>query len=229
MGDMDADRVFEIIKERGFGLIIIDALFKVLPQGADENDNAGMARLYNMLNKWSLTTSATIGVVHQASKGNQAEKSVTDVGSGAGSMSRAVDTHLVLRAHEEDKCVVLEARCRTFPPSAAVGLRFNYPAWEVDETLDVELLQGKPRKGSAKEETEDVPPSIQEFLDAVFGMTTAPICRADGKDRFTRKGFDLKHFNHVWDQAYAARQIKQISKAVKDGAPALYSRVFVTQ
>jgi hypothetical protein len=220
---------FEKIRNDGYGLIIIDALFKLLDKGTEENDNTSMTHFYNQLGRWSMMANSATIVVHHASKGNQAEKSVIDVGSGAGSMARSADVHMVLRAHQEKNCFVAEARVRSFRSPEPMGLRFNYPVWVLDDSLDVELLEGKARVREERVTEDKAPPSIQQVLDVVFGMTDASICRADGKDRFTRKGFDLKHFNHVWDQAYSARQIKQTSKAVKDGHPALYSRVFVTQ
>ena len=43
----------------------------------------------------AIQTGAAFVLVHHSTKGSQAEKSVTDTGSGAGAMSRAVDSHIV--------------------------------------------------------------------------------------------------------------------------------------
>ena len=89
-----------ILKKREcgeFSLLLFDAFYRVLPSGLDENSNADMASVYNAIDNIALVTGAANGLVHHASKGNQSEKSVTDVGSGAGSISRAADTHLILR------------------------------------------------------------------------------------------------------------------------------------
>src|SRR5262245_38668597 len=81
--------------ERGrFGLVVVDAMYRVLPTGTDENDNAMMADLYNVVDSVADALGASFAFVHHASKGDQSAKAVTDVGSGAGSLSRAADTHI---------------------------------------------------------------------------------------------------------------------------------------
>ncbi len=67
--------------------------------------------------------------IHHASKGNQSDKATTDVGAGAGAQSRAVDTHLVLRPHEEDDAIVLDAAVRSWPPVQSRALRWTFPVW----------------------------------------------------------------------------------------------------
>jgi hypothetical protein len=51
-----------------------------------------------------------------------------DVGGGAGAQSRATDTHLVLRPHEEDNVVVRNAAVRTWAPIVPMWLRLAYLA-----------------------------------------------------------------------------------------------------
>ena len=63
----------------------------------DENDNAAVAGLYNALDGIADSMGAGFCLIHHSSKGNQSDKAVTDVGSGAGAQSRAADTHLILR------------------------------------------------------------------------------------------------------------------------------------
>ena len=46
-------------------------------------------------------------IVHHASKGIQAGKNVVDVGSGASAMAGR-HSHMILRQHEEDGCVVVD-------------------------------------------------------------------------------------------------------------------------
>src|SRR5690606_36028070 len=103
-----------VIADR-FKLVILDAFYRVLPSDADENDNAGMARVYNQVDRYAEMLGAAFVMIHHTSKGNQSLKSITDVGAGAGSQSRATDTHLVLRPHEEDGAIVLDAAVRSWP------------------------------------------------------------------------------------------------------------------
>jgi len=111
-------------------LVIIDSLYRILPSGISENDNATIAQVFNRLTAYSaMLDGAGILLIHHASKGSQARKSVTDVGSGAGSLSRAADTHLILRRHEEPDHFTLEAVTRTWPKPEPLVLEWSYPLW----------------------------------------------------------------------------------------------------
>ncbi|GAF99083.1 unnamed protein product, partial [marine sediment metagenome] len=106
--DMDLEKILEEIaplsREMEPALVIIDSLYKAMPKGLSENDNADVTRVYNLLNQYAaVVETAGIIIVHHTSKGGQAEKEITDIGSGAGAQSRAADTHLVLRRHEDDE------------------------------------------------------------------------------------------------------------------------------
>jgi hypothetical protein len=114
-----------------YSLIIIDAFYKTLPKGTDENSNSDVTSLYVLLDETAEKTDSALAVVHHTSKGSQAGKSVTDMGSGAGAQSRSVDVHIVLRDHEDKDTVVLQAVIRAQPPIEPVCLTFRYPLWEV--------------------------------------------------------------------------------------------------
>jgi hypothetical protein len=134
--------------DRGrYALVIIDAFYRTLPKGTDENDNASMAELYNLLDCYAEALGAAFALVHHASKGSQSAKAVTDVGAGAGAQSRATDTHLILRPHEEDNAVVLDAAVRSWPPVEACCLRWSFPTWTPAPDLDpLALRDGRPRR-----------------------------------------------------------------------------------
>ena len=148
-------QIAEVLKERErgeFSFIIFDAFYRVLPPGTDENSNADMPNIYNAIDSIAESTGAASALVHHASKGNQSEKSVTDVGSGAGSISRAADTHLILRRHQEDGAYVLDVAVRSWPPAAPLCLRWRFPQWELAPDLDPAALWTA-RKPAKKEET----------------------------------------------------------------------------
>ncbi|MSR58120.1 MAG: AAA family ATPase [Planctomycetaceae bacterium] len=119
-----------------FKVIIIDAFYRALPPGIDENDNAAMAAVYNTIDDYADHLGCSFILIHHASNGNQANKAVTDIGSGAGSQSRATDTHLVLRPHKEDGCVVLEAAVRSWPSVDSRCLRWNFPIFIPQGPID---------------------------------------------------------------------------------------------
>lgn len=122
---------FERLRPGDYSLIVLDAFYRFLPQGTNENDNCQMMHVYNLLDHIARQTGAGVAVVHHSSKGNQTNKAQTDVGSGAGTISRAADTHLTIRPHEEPGYFVLEAVTRSFKSPPALSVYFKYPAWEV--------------------------------------------------------------------------------------------------
>lgn len=131
------------IPQDKYSLIIVDAFYRLLPSGESENDNSAMTQVYNAVDRYGEQTGAAFALIHHATKGGQSDKDVTDVGSGAGSISRAADTHLILRPHEENDAVVLAAKTRSWAEPSPVGLRWFYPAWQIDDNLDPESLKGR--------------------------------------------------------------------------------------
>ncbi|MCC6659451.1 MAG: AAA family ATPase [Phycisphaerales bacterium] len=132
---------FRAIEPGRFRLIVLDAFYRFLPAGMDENANADMASLYNHIDRYAADLGCAFVLIHHSSKGNQSGKSVTDVGAGAGSQSRATDAHLVLRPHEEADVVVLDAAVRSWPPHESVCLRWAFPVWDVADDLDPKRLK----------------------------------------------------------------------------------------
>ena len=185
----DLANQIETLKPYGFKLIIIDAFYRAMPKGTDENDNGTVAGIYNLIDKYAAALDCAFVLIHHTSKGNQSLKSVTDVGAGAGSQSRASDTHVILRRHKEQGCVVMESVVRSFPSVGAVCLRWNWPLWDRDDSLNPEDLDGKKeeRPSSANdpdpsvlarrlaEVVKDDPPMVKgAFIEAVrtfYGIT----------------------------------------------------------
>lgn len=171
-----------------FAMIAIDAKYRAMPAGTDENSNSDGASFYNEVDKIAARTGAAIILIHHSTKGGQSDKRVTDVGAGAGSQSRAADAHLVLREHEEADCVVLEAAVRSFAPVEPLALRWQFPLWMPDDSLDAGRLKGK--KPSAEERQRDRNREAEGMiLDACQTWRTKKELRAEtgiGQERITR-------------------------------------------
>lgn len=133
-----------------YSLIIVDAFYRLLPDGTSENDNAQMTAVYNAINQYGDATGAAFVLIHHSSKGDQSGKQITDIGSGAGAISRAADSHVVLRPHDEADSVVMEAETRSFKRPDPIGLRWFFPVWQPDENLDPSLLQGRRTSGEER-------------------------------------------------------------------------------
>lgn len=185
----DLANQIEALKPYGFKLIIIDAFYRAMPKGTDENDNGTVAGIYNLIDKYAAALDCAFVLIHHTSKGNQSLKAVTDVGAGAGSQSRASDTHVILRRHKEQGAVVMESVVRSFPSVAPVCLRWNWPLWNRDDSLNPEDLDGKKedRPSSANDPApsrlarrlvdvvKDDPPMVKgvfiETVKAFYGIT----------------------------------------------------------
>lgn len=146
---------FDRIEEREFKLIILDAKYRFATGTASENDNAAETQIYNLLDRYAERTKAAFVLIHHGSKGSQSDKRTTDVGAGAGAQSRAADCHLVLREHEEEGVVVLEAAVRSFKPVEPLALRWNYPLWVPASGVDPGKLKGRGTKQQEQQSERD--------------------------------------------------------------------------
>lgn len=182
MMDLTALAGIVLSLERGaYRAVILDAWYRFIPQGLNENSNADVMSLYNRIDNYAESTGAAWFVVHHSSKGNQGEKSVTDVGAGAGAQSRAADTHLILREHEEPGHVVMEAAVRSFPPLAPVGLEWTFPLWRPALTIDPKALKGR-RPANEERQVEKDLSGIERIRKALAkgGMTVRQVRRETG-------------------------------------------------
>ncbi|MEZ6233429.1 MAG: AAA family ATPase [Phycisphaerales bacterium] len=156
---------FDALEPGRFKVIVLDAFYRFMPAGGDENDNGTMANIYNRIDAFADRLGCCFVLIHHSTKGSQSSKSVTDVGAGAGAQSRATDTHLVLRPHEEQGVVVLDAAVRSWPPIEPTCLRWSFPVWSVDETLDPSALKNE-RPGKKKE----APPKASKPADEAWSV-----------------------------------------------------------
>ena len=158
---------FKSLDPGRYDLVILDALYRFLPEHADENDNGAMTRMYNLIDGYAAYLRSAFALVHHTSKGAQSNKSVTDVGAGAGAQSRAADTHLILRSHQQEGVVVLDGAARSWPPLSPTCLRWIYPVWEPAPELDSsELYRSGHRRGSCKPEERqwDADSFVRQFI-----------------------------------------------------------------
>jgi len=170
---------------RDYDVVALDAWYKFIPVGKDENSNSDVAHLYGMLDELAERNECAIVVVHHASKGDQSQKRVSDLGSGAGAQSRSADCHVALREHEERDTVVLESVLRSQPPIDPICLEFRHPLWYVAKdknptkvavsskrpspTLD-QVLELMPVEFAARSE-------VVENCQSVFGISEKVVAK----------------------------------------------------
>lgn len=116
-----------------YGLIIIDPLYQFWPDDFSENDNGAMKQVFSRLRRWASKSGAAILCVHHAAKGNTSERSVIDMGAGAGASARACSTQIAIYEHadatDSDRLCVLEAVVRSYEAPSPIAIRFVYPLW----------------------------------------------------------------------------------------------------
>ncbi|HZL34210.1 MAG TPA: DnaB-like helicase N-terminal domain-containing protein [Tepidisphaeraceae bacterium] len=163
------------------GLIILDALYRTLPRGVSENDNADVTHLVNVLDGCASRLGAAILFVHHSSKGPQGSKDSIDVGSGAGAWARTVDFHSALRQHEEKDVMVMSMNLRSWPPLDPACYRWTYPVWNPAPEEDPTRLKKDPRKGGRPPKDKDNPEKPQpkvwtmpDFVAAFITKTPTP-------------------------------------------------------
>jgi hypothetical protein len=148
----DIDLIAAKILDRdltGYSLIVIDAIYKTIPDGKSENDNEAMGKLMNRLQYIAERTGVAVMCVHHATKGDQSQKSTLDILAGAGSFGRSLDSMIALRDHEQDGLNVIEFKTRTNPDPEPISVKFEWPLWQC-LTLAPEVKQKKTGTDSAQ-------------------------------------------------------------------------------
>lgn len=137
--------VVAAVRSGNYDLVIIDPLYPLLPPGVSEIDDQGIRAIYTQLLQLAQQMDTAIVAVHHSAKGTTVDRATTDVGSGSGVMSRAVDTHLVLRVDpDHDQIVLANSVTRTFAPLPRLRLSRmaeDCPALRIADAQDEQYQQ----------------------------------------------------------------------------------------
>ena len=216
----------EAFKAKGYGVIIVDAFYRALPRGTVENDNGAITDVYNMLDRFAQEIGCSFILIHHTSKGNQSQKSVTDVGAGAGAQSRAADTHGIIREHKDDGYLVLELVVRSFPKHPPIVLKKEFPLMVPDYDKDPTELAGKAevKIGKSREPYTDMNAAVGGIQDLMKPGERIP------KTEFIMKVREAMRLSK--DDARAAvekalREEKIVGERLKDAPKGQQSTVFI--
>lgn len=145
-------KLFDAIDISSWEVIILDCLYK-FNQAEDENDNAQMQEICAWMDLVVSRYSVTPIVIHHFGKGAQGSKSVIDRFRGASSLVGDMDAILSLTPHEEDGNVIIETEVRSFAPTEAFVVKWDYPHFIIDESKDASkhAKPGAKRKHSDEE------------------------------------------------------------------------------
>jgi|GEM_PF-2439364 len=151
-----------------YQLVIADAWYRFIPPGVSENDNAQIMALYNRLDGYTGRMQSAWVNIHHASKGPQDGKTVTDVGAGAGAQSRAADTHIILRPHEEEDIAVMEAAVRSWRRVEPLSIKWEFPLWQRADDADPRQLRRQQTPKQRQQQAEDEA-TIGKIIAAFLG------------------------------------------------------------
>ena len=127
-------------KESNFALIVVDPIYKMYGN-LDENKAGDVATLLNGLEALAVNTGAAIAFGAHFSKGNQSGKEAIDRISGSGVFARDPDSILIFTRHEEEDCFTVESILRNFAPVQPFAVRWQFPLFTPDQTLDPAKLK----------------------------------------------------------------------------------------
>lgn len=182
-------------------LVVLDAKYRFFSDGMEENSNDDQTTFHNAVDRLARQLDCVIVLVHHSTKGNQGGKDVTDVGSGGGSQSRAVDCHLVIRPHADEGLAVLDAAARTFAPVASQTIRWSFPLWSAADDVQPVLKHDKTRSDRGQDAKDhQAIAKLAEIFDRHKSALTRSVIRtetgfnADKVNRLLRRGIDAGVF-----------------------------------
>ena len=96
----------------------------------------------------AVATGAAVAFGAHYSKGNQSSKESIDRIGGSGVFARDPDSILNFTRHEQPDCFAVEMTLRNHPPQEPFVVKWEYPLFTVDATLDPQRLKrvGRPEK-----------------------------------------------------------------------------------
>lgn len=161
-------KIIKRARDKGYGLIIIDPSYKLFDANADENSAVDVANIMNAFDTITTQTAAAVAFGAHFAKGNAAAKEAIDRVSGSGVFARDPDSCLTFTKHKEEDCFTVEASLRNLPPLAPFVVRWEYPRFQRDESLNPAQLK---QAGGGRPDEYDSS-TIVDFL-RVAPMTTA--------------------------------------------------------
>lgn len=134
---------------RAYDVLIIDPLYK-LTAGMDENAAGEMTNVMNIIDEIIKTTGAAVVIPTHFAKGDSSKKDSIDRISGSGVFARDPDSIITITGLEEDKTFIIEANLRSLPPINPFTLRWDFPVFQVDPSIDKTKIKpaksGRPPK-----------------------------------------------------------------------------------
>jgi AAA domain len=160
----------EIILDCDFMLASFDPVYKLLGS-RDENKAGDVADLLEPLERIADQGQAALAFCHHFAKGSQSLKYAIDRLAGSNVFARDVDVALTLTELDEEDCFVVEIRQRSFPEIKPFGVRWTYPIFVRDDSIDIARLREPGRKTSAADPVTEKMMAALRAADFEGGLT----------------------------------------------------------
>ena len=119
----NADKLALAIKSRGIEFVVLDPRYKLICEGEDENNAAGLRGVLNFRD--TLAKVAAVLMVGHDPKGDVAGKSMADRGAGSYTAGADYDFSFALSPHEVDGASVLSISSRYRPSPKDQTIKFD--------------------------------------------------------------------------------------------------------
>lgn len=182
-----------------YNLIILDPIYKLLLllRGfvRNENDPGPIAAMLDEIETLAVRTGAAVAFGAHYSKGDQSQKESIDRISGSGVWARDPDSILNFTKHEESDCFTVEMTLRNHPPLEPFVVRWEYPVFVSEGTLDPMRLKKAGRKADES-----------KSADKVLKLLTRPMLASEWERAAKARGISRATFY---------RRVEELEEAVK--------------
>jgi hypothetical protein len=160
--------------------VCLDPMWRLLDT-REENSNSEVGQMLRPLVRFAREAEASVIGAHHYAKGNASQKEAIDRASGAGAFTRDPATVFTMTGHRESDAYTIEISGNDFAPVENFVVRFEYPLFRIDSSLDPGELK-KPQSEESKnkksaEQTEKVITALY-VTDQEGGLTHAQLMRS---------------------------------------------------
>jgi hypothetical protein len=199
----------ELMIGRGFAIAAFDPIYKLF-NARDERLGVDISPVLDTLETISENAQCAIAYAQHYAKGNQALKFAIDRISGTNYFTRDADVILTLTDLTPRDCYGVEIIQRSFAEIPSFGVRFEYPLFVRDDSLDVTDIRqpGKEKKTKSDVQADKIIAVLCATDYDKGGMSHAEIMRATGiaKSSLTRLLSKLIREKKVFKTLLGARE-----------------------
>lgn len=179
-----------ILLENSVIFTALDPVYKLLA-GRDENKAGDVAQVLEPIEAMSEEGKTSVAFSQHYAKGNQGSKYAIDRMAGSNVFSRDADVILTLTELREPDCYVVDIKQRSFPEIPSFGVRWTYPLFVRDSSIDItEIRQaGKDKEAQQEDQPTKVMIAALRATDSQGGLSFTEWIKASGvaKSTFNRR------------------------------------------